>query len=169
MLARKLLFASLADSTFLSGGTLRIFVQADTTLLLNRAQINGMAYWAVNARDQDGLSRLSETRRISYFSSVDETARIPETFHLAQNFPNPFNADTQIPFDIPERGHVSICIYDVQGRMVCHLMDQEINPGQHSIAWHGKDDLGEDLSTGPYFVRIQFKSSYLQNKMLYIR
>ena len=75
---------------------------------------------------------------------------IPETYALRQNFPNPFNPSTEILFDLPEDAMVSLVVYDVLGREVARLVQQELRAGTHRAQF----DAG-NLPSGIYFYRIQ--------------
>ena len=71
---------------------------------------------------------------------VNIGTEIPEKFSLYQNFPNPFNPVTKIRFDIPsvETIHeLSLRIYDVLGREVATLVNQQLKPGTYEVDWDG--------------------------------
>ena len=74
---------------------------------------------------------------------------IPEAYALRQNFPNPFNPSTEILFDLPEDAMVSLVVYDVLGREVARLVQEELRAGTHRARF----DVG-NLSSGVYFYRI---------------
>jgi hypothetical protein len=59
----------------------------------------------------------------------------PAEFRLEQNFPNPFNPTTTIRFGIPETGFVSLKIYDLLGREVTSLIDEELPVGRYEVVW----------------------------------
>ena len=61
---------------------------------------------------------------------------LPEEFALHQNYPNPFNPFTTIKFDVPEQTHINLIIYDVLGREVVKLLNQEVSAGYQSIIWN---------------------------------
>ncbi|UCG51965.1 MAG: T9SS type A sorting domain-containing protein [Candidatus Latescibacterota bacterium] len=75
---------------------------------------------------------------------------------LAQNHPNPFNPVTTIDYSIHDRGHVSIRVYDVRGKLVRTLVDEIKTPraGGYSVEWNGRNDLGQPVSSGVYFYRM---------------
>ena len=60
---------------------------------------------------------------------------IPRVHALRQNFPNPFNDRTRIPFELEEQAHVRLEILDLQGRMIACLTDRTFAPGRHAIDW----------------------------------
>jgi hypothetical protein len=79
---------------------------------------------------------------------------IPQTFALYQNVPNPFNPATEIRYDVPSNGRVTLEIYDVSGRMVRRLVDDVQSPGPKFVTWKGDDDRGHRVATGVYFYRL---------------
>jgi hypothetical protein len=94
---------------------------------------------------------------------------IPEKFALRQNFPNPFNPSTTIPFDLPEKRSVILKIYNIYGQEVCVLGNKEYQPGFHEIVWDGLDARGIQISSGIYIYRIQAGEFTGMKKMMLIR
>jgi len=92
---------------------------------------------------------------------------IPE--FTISNFPNPFNPATSIKFTLPENGHVTLKIYDIQGREVITLIDAERQAGAHNIIWNSRDKFGMQAASGMYFYRIQYKGQVLTGKMILMR
>jgi hypothetical protein len=80
---------------------------------------------------------------------------VPADFALHQNYPNPFNPTTIIMYDLPEATKVHLVIYDVLGRQVRTLVNQDLTTGYHRSVWDATDDLGRPLSGGLYIYRIQ--------------
>ncbi len=85
---------------------------------------------------------------------------LPDEFSLNQNYPNPFNPSTTIKFRIPVKpGSESIRtvlrIYDILGRLVRTIVDEELAPGFYSKQWDGFNDDGVRTSSGLYFYRIR--------------
>lgn len=83
-------------------------------------------------------------------TSNEDDIVLPFTFELQQNHPNPFNPGTMIPFSLPERTHVNLDVFDVSGRLVARLLNQDLAAGIHRIPF---DAAG--LSSGLYIVRLQ--------------
>ena len=107
--------------------------------------------------------------RFVWNPSKEGTAGIPETYALHQNYPNPFNPTTNIRFDMPEDGIVSLKIYDVLGRKVITLLHAEIPAGQHAYSWNGKDMYGRMAGTGIYFYRLKTTGYTKTRKMLLVK
>jgi hypothetical protein len=74
---------------------------------------------------------------------------------LGESYPNPFNPSTAIRFSLREAGDVSIRIFDESGRLVRVLTDEAFDTGLHEVAWDGRDDAGQGVSSGVYFYRFE--------------
>jgi hypothetical protein len=82
--------------------------------------------------------------------------QMPDRFALYQNHPNPFNPATQIAYDVPPGGgHVTIQVFDVGGRLVRTLIDDEIPAGRRTVEWNGRDRNGRQVASGVYFYRFE--------------
>ncbi|MCK9996252.1 MAG: T9SS type A sorting domain-containing protein [Candidatus Krumholzibacteria bacterium] len=90
-------------------------------------------------------------------SGTPEDINLPVTgIGLLQNAPNPFNPQTTIAFEIPEQAAVSLQVFDVSGRLVRVLIDNEIVAGgRQETVWNGRDDTGRNVATGVYFYRLE--------------
>ncbi len=82
-------------------------------------------------------------------------AEVPSTFALEGNYPNPFNPSTTIRFQIAEPVHVTLTVYDVMGRTVARLVDQEMAAGSYAAEWDGKSNAGLIVAGGIYFYRLE--------------
>lgn len=97
---------------------------------------------------------------------------LPKTFVLEQNYPNPFNPETRIVFFVPpaaEPQRVTIKIYDLLGRLVRVLFDNEIGPGRYEVIWDGKDSFSRDLPSGTYLYKLEAGEVVLHRKMMLVR
>ncbi|MBC8182275.1 T9SS type A sorting domain-containing protein [candidate division KSB1 bacterium] len=107
-----------------------------------------------------------------YGSSVGVDAnfvRIPLSYKLEQNFPNPFNPETRIYFEIPDAQQVKVVIYNMLGQKVRTLINDGFNPGFHVINWDGCDDSGNIVPTGIYIYRIKAGSFIASKKMMMMK
>jgi len=75
----------------------------------------------------------------------------PARFLLQPAYPNPFNGQTRILFDLPRSSRVTVRIWDIQGRLVSTLCDGEFSAGRHQLHWDGADGSGRALPSGIYF------------------
>ncbi len=92
-------------------------------------------------------------------SQSDDVSEVPDTYALPQNFPNPFNPETVIHYDLPLRSQVDISVYNMIGQKVATLVHQQMDAGSHSVLWDGKDDNGESLASGVYLYRLKTDGS----------
>jgi len=85
-------------------------------------------------------------------------------FSLLQNSPNPFSSSTNIVYNLPKSGHVLLDVYDITGKKIAQLVNENLTTGNHSAQFNaGK------LSGGVYFVRLTFNSISLTKRMIIIR
>ncbi|MEN8193259.1 MAG: T9SS type A sorting domain-containing protein [Bacteroidota bacterium] len=96
-------------------------------------------------------------------TSVEPTDKlIPETLELSQNYPNPFNPATKINFAVPENsGHVKLAVYDILGRVITTLVDEELSSGNYSV-----DFDASNLPSGIYMYRLSSGSNTQTMKMI---
>lgn len=88
---------------------------------------------------------------------------------LAQNFPNPFNLETQISFELLQAGKVTLDIYNILGRRVRRLVDGLRPAGPNTVSWDGRNESGEAVATGVYFYRLQMGDRTQTRKMVLIK
>jgi hypothetical protein len=93
----------------------------------------------------------------------------PPALLLDQNFPNPFNPTTWIPFYVPADGRVTLKIYNVKGQLVRVLRDRSYRRGPHSAVWDGTDDRGSAVSSGVYFCELVRGNERRTQKMTLVR
>jgi len=80
---------------------------------------------------------------------------LPQNFVLSQNFPNPFNPETSIRYELPEAVDVKVSIFNLLGNEIRTLVHEQKEAGVHSIIWNGKDNAGREVATGAYLYRIK--------------
>ena len=113
---------------------------------------------------------LRDSQDFGYFVGVNEnTPTYPLTYKLEQNFPNPFNPETRIYFDIPARNTVKIVIYNSLGQKVRTLVNAGFDPGHHIVNWDGRNDAGQLVPTGVYFYRMKAGKYIALKKMLLMK
>jgi hypothetical protein len=95
--------------------------------------------------------------------------QVPYTFELFQNYPNPFNPTTNIRFNLPRSGHVRLDIYNILGRRVRTLVNEDLPAGHKLVTWDGTNDQGKEVASGVYFYRIQARDHTEAKKMLLLK
>jgi len=101
-------------------------------------------------------------------SAIDE-GEFPRNVELARNVPNPFNPSTEIAFALPRNGLVSLRIFDLAGRVVRTLVDEQLAAGAHAVTWHGLDDKGAQAASGTYFYRLDMHGDVVTRKMTLLK
>ena len=88
----------------------------------------------------------------------------PTEFKLMQNFPNPFNPETVINYQLPTSSHVRLMVFDALGKEVSRLVDRELEAGNYSLIFDGRD-----LPSGIYFYTLNTGNQNLTRKMILIK
>jgi hypothetical protein len=128
-------------------------------------------YYKIVAVDRAGnVSRPEEAKLEQIIlTDVQGSAISVEGFYLAQNSPNPFNATTEISYNLPEQDHVTLSVYSVEGKFVKDLYVGTQSAGQHRVIWDGCDAEGVSLASGIYFYRLSYKGMERYKSMLLIK
>lgn len=96
-------------------------------------------------------------------------SKIPTTFKLHANYPNPFNPITTLRFDIPPSGpglvNTKLMIYNSLGQLIRNLYQDKLNPGSYEVQWDGTTDFGNSTPSGVYFVLFK-ADGYSQSRKL---
>ena len=121
--------------------------------------------------DEDGIAIIDmgcyEFGADSYVDATEN--QIPNTQYQLSNYPNPFNPETKIVFDLPESGQVKLEIYNIKGQKIKTLLDCYMSPGRSEMQWNSKDDNGKRVSSGIYFYRLQTPTKIITKKMMLLK
>jgi hypothetical protein len=129
-------------------------------------------YWFFN-NGKDGYFNTwsgSSSNGTFYLFRRDESTNItghknsPCSFTLYQNYPNPFNPTTTIRFDISNNTHVTLNIYDVLGREVKNLIDDNLSTGGYKLNWNGTE-----FNSGVYFYKLETDNYSETRSMVLVR
>ncbi len=101
-------------------------------------------------------------------SNIDEENLHPLE-QLIYNYPNPFNPETTISFDLPNEQHINLSIMNIKGQRVTNLIDEERTAGNHRIVWDGKDERGITVPSGIYFYLLKGEETEATGKMLLLK
>jgi len=94
---------------------------------------------------------------------------LPERFTVLQNYPNPFNAETVIHYEIPDSRPISIRIFNLLGREIRSVQYTEQKAGKQRFRWMGKNDLGEQVGSGVYFLQLSAGDEFKRMKMVLMK
>lgn len=89
---------------------------------------------------------------------------LPREYALYNNYPNPFNAETVVPFDIPEAGDVSLEVYNLMGQKVATLVNGRMNAGHHTVNWDASQ-----YSSGIYFYKLTAGEKVFTRRMTLLK
>jgi len=99
----------------------------------------------------------------------DNTQPLPVQTSLAQNFPNPFNAQTMIAFDISGPGEVDLSVYNIVGQKVATLASGSYRVGSYNVIWNGRDSAGNPTASGIYYYRLKTGDNVETKKMTLLK
>jgi subtilisin family serine protease len=102
-------------------------------------------------------------------TEIDGDQVIPTDFSLSQNFPNPFNPLTEISFGLSVPGIVSLEIYDIMGRRVKTLVNENRLAGLHKAIWDSSNDHGEKVASGVYLYKLAQGNNVITRKMVMLK
>ncbi|MAR75592.1 MAG: hypothetical protein CMG18_04340 [Candidatus Marinimicrobia bacterium] len=94
---------------------------------------------------------------------------IPNKLTLNPSYPNPFNPNTKISFDLPKSSKVKLQIVDINGRGIANLLSNSLDSGTYNVNWNGTSDSGVNMSSGIYFIILNVDGSILTQKLSLIR
>jgi len=139
----------------------------DTTYTDGTVQVGHSYYYWIKAFDNYCYKRISPFSSASNSGTITGIAGnepLPEKYELYQNYPNPFNPSTTIRFDIPEAIHVKLYVYDILGRVVAKLVDEQKNAGKYEAIWYAHNH-----TSGFYVFRIEAGNYEKKMKMMLIK
>jgi hypothetical protein len=115
-----------------------------------------------------GTTVCSDTMTLETGTGIGDTPTPTQTA-LHQNHPNPFNPTTVISYDLVSNSRVSLKVYDVSGRLVKTLVDDNRPAGRQSATWDGTDNAGNHVSSGVYFYRLNTAGNVFTKKMVLLK
>ncbi len=144
-------------------------IHPQTLTMLTAADVQG---WLTQAQHLN-LTDIASQRGIRILEQL-LTVLTPEKTVLLPNYPNPFNPETWIPYQLANPSDVQIIIYDTRGIAIRHLALGHQQAGyyttrDHAAYWDGRNDLGERVATGVYFYQLQADDMSLLRKMVILK
>lgn len=89
--------------------------------------------------------------RLDYLTGTEgNSSEIPTVFKLYNNYPNPFNPSTSIKYDVPKNTFVNLSVYDILGRLVTNLVNQDMTAGRYDVVWDAKN-----YASGTYIYKLE--------------
>ncbi|MCK4696587.1 MAG: chitobiase/beta-hexosaminidase C-terminal domain-containing protein, partial [Candidatus Cloacimonetes bacterium] len=101
-------------------------------------------------------------------TNIEDVEFQPKLFQFF-NFPNPFNPETTIHYQLPEDSDVELIIYNIKGQLVKTLIDDLHNAGEYSVIWNGNDHTDKPVSSGIYLYKLKAGRYTSTKKMILLR
>lgn len=99
----------------------------------------------------------------------DEAVNPVDVIKLSANYPNPFNPETTISFNLKSSENATLSIYNQRGQLVKILVDKTLSPGEHNIVWRGKDMKGNSVASGVYLYKLEVGNYSKTRKMILMK
>lgn len=106
---------------------------------------------------------------LSTISDIKNKEIISNEFSLLQNYPNPFNSSTKIYFNLNQKRNIQLKIFDLLGKEVITLINEDLFAGNYDIEWNGKNNQGDEVTSGIYFYKIITDVSIAGKKMILLK
>ena len=97
------------------------------------------------------------------------SSQIPDEFSLSEAYPNPFNPETKINFNIAKNSNVKMIVYNILGQKIRTLVNQEMNAGSYSTTWNGRDDFDKQVASGIYLFSLETGSFKITKKVMLLK
>ncbi len=82
-------------------------------------------------------------------------------------FPNPFRDRLNVSFELPKSDFVNVSVYDLSGKRVTELVNEDLPQGNNTFYWEGKSENGQPLNPGVYFLRVIYQGKLLMRKVVF--
>lgn len=148
-----------------------VLIFSDTIKTINYTWITKEVIVAAQAESQENdtnpnFSNASNfSRNIQSMTPIAEpVSSAPNKFRLYANYPNPFNASTEITFELPRDELINLAIYNVMGQMVAELVNGRMSAGTHRLVWKA-----DQLPSGLYYLQLQTENNRQVDKMILMK
>jgi hypothetical protein len=142
---------------------------SDNTISINNAKLY------VKSRQANQVEAICLSTNLYRFS-IDMSSIVPtdpidneQLTFKASHYPNPFNPEIKISFQMPKQAHAELNIYNVKGQKVKTLVNEIKGKGMHSVIWNGKNEAGKSLASGVYFYQVRTGNQQIVNKILMLK
>ena len=126
----------------------------EITITIEDVAYSAITVWKVGSADMGAAGEYILHVVEGGASSVDGQ-EIPSVTRMAGVYPNPFNPQTTVAFELAEAAAVNLAVYDLTGRLVATLVRETYPAGRYRQVWRGKDDSGRQVASGMYVVRMR--------------
>jgi len=119
--------------------------------------------------DVDYSGNLKYHHEVSVTVKSIEAKEYPQAFILRPAYPNPFNPTTRIQYDLLEAANITVAIYDITGKLVITLINQQQKPGPKIVTWDVTDQTGNQIGAGIYLYRVNTDYYFQTGKLILIK
>ncbi len=131
--------------------------------ILRRSDDDNLLFFC---RNDDSVEIYTLTDEIELENS-DQVIQLQKPYII--NYPNPFNPETRLVFNLPEASQVRLAVYNLKGQLVKVLTDEILPAGDNAIIWNGRNEMGRLVSSGVYLVRMQSEKASVMKKIMLIK
>jgi hypothetical protein len=124
---------------------------------------------SVTLRPEEGPRSLRLLVGSPDYVAAKKKVTLPDALQFFPNYPNPFSDQTTLEYVLPDPGQVRLAVYDVLGRQVRVLVDENQKAGRHTVPWDGRDESGRRLASGVYLARLVVGGTTKVQKMTFVR
>lgn len=129
----------------------------------------GFPLYYMNFDSAQEMIRYVLVEKFDEILNIYEYNKVPEKLYLSDAYPNPFNSQTTIKYELSEKSFVSLKIYNLLGQEIATLVEQEQNPGFYEVKWNGKNQNNNYISSGIYIYRLTSAGKALSKKVILIK
>jgi hypothetical protein len=151
----------LSNLTLNKGDNLLTIAYCEDGAMLDKLCVSNYIF-PPSGMGSEALNKCDTTAVGNPLISVRETT-------LGQNYPNPFTQSTQINFSITEPTHVSLQVFDIVGKLVATLVNEELGAGNYNANWNAVTQQGSKIKSGTYIYRLVAGNRVVTNKMLFFK
>ncbi len=117
----------------------------------------------------DDVLLRTENNQVQPAAVKSEVRELPTTYSLLQNFPNPFNPSTRIEYTVPGTARVTVQVFDLLGRLVRDLVNDQREQGRYQAEWDGRNNAGRQVASGMYIYVMRAADFTALRKMLLLK
>lgn len=147
----------------------RMFIKEDEGY---RAVSSSIVLGSLASGDSLNLKTFLLAEIVNGFLGYNPSTSLQESISVllnGSNYPNPFNGETTIQYTLSEAGRVTIEIYDLNGKVIKKLVNDDLLPGSYSVTWDATGENGNPVEDGFYFFKVRQGNHSVTEKMVLLR
>lgn len=125
--------------------------------------------WEMVVGGRDGTVKCISGGDLASSSNEYSIPYTSDIVDLFGNFPNPFNPETSINFDLKQNSKVTLQVFNIKGQLIQTLLNEQLPSSYYSIVWNGKNYNGHDVTSGVYLYKLQVDNHVLARKCILLK